>query len=157
MRITFQERIETLYKSPKHQEEAKLMADFCSLFDDRFWGFETPKAWFPAIKMFVEWLSKQTFETKIFQIKEKFGRCRIYISESNEQTDHMISFIEGILYCTCANCGTMELELKRKPGDWVTYICKSCYERELNESRRNEEDDCENGETEEESRVNSFT
>ena len=67
------------------------------------------------------------YEIKIFQIKEKFGRLRIYF----EAPKGIYNILENVVHhtigkceLTCESCGKIE-DIKPTIG-WISYLCKKC-------------------------------
>lgn len=71
---------------------------------------------------------------EITDIKEKYGTLRVYVHNSNETVDALISFAEGMSGVTCEACG--------KPGftdgeGWVKTYCMDHHPPEVTGVRRN--------------------
>jgi hypothetical protein len=68
-------------------------------------------------------------EIKIFQIKEKFGRVRTYVSATdhiNHMVQERVAFLEGQCSLTCENCGALEHDILKNIGGWMSSTCKKC-------------------------------
>lgn len=83
---------------------------------------------------------------KIFQIKEKFGECRVYAEVQNgsetqqNQLDNAIAKLEGLCSVTCQECGTLQYDCIKSNGRWIFCLCNECWNNMINliESRKNE-------------------
>lgn len=73
---------------------------------------------------------------KIFQIKEKFGDARVYITVDNPKLQDAVNGIvtrfETLCSVTCSNCGKADFNLKATRG-WIQYICEECMNKENNQ------------------------
>ena len=71
-------------------------------------------------------------QVKIFQIKEKFGQLRIYVTEylphMHTDIERLIARAEVRADLTCYNCGTVTNKLEQTKG-WVSYLCPECMEK----------------------------
>ena len=105
-------------------------------------GIECDKGWKRHVVDFLEALHWHTTHNckddvnntiQIFQIKEKFGMVRAYVSAP----DHIYSMIEkeiarleGKCTLTCQNCGALEYDMIDTSHGWVTCLCTSCKRKE---------------------------
>ena len=96
-----------------------------NLFARLIWGFEVGDGWFKIIAA----LSKKLAQDKrieIYQIKEKFGRLRVYYSPFTDEAEMLVKVAERLCSKTCEVCG--ELGSLNKRG-WLSVLCPKCRER----------------------------
>jgi len=58
------------------------------------------------------------------QVKEKFGKLRVYLSQSTQFMDGAIEFAETISSYTCEKCGGSG---SLRKGPWIRTLCDNCY------------------------------
>jgi len=121
----------------KKEFEQKLFTECPNLFSDRSktlmrFGFPNGDGWFDLIykasKKIEAIVSQMPIEERnnyrAFQIKEKFGSLRFYMSTQNEEIDNIIREVEQESIKTCQQCG--------KSGEFVTIngwrqvLCSNC-------------------------------
>lgn len=123
----------------KENEELILIDKYSNLFSSSFYGFEVPSGWDWVVKKYLEktqWdVENNCLELKIAQIKEKFGRLRIYTYvENNEEFDSSnIAYCEALADYTCEDCGVMTKD-KIYTSDWIRGLCPKCFEERKNET-----------------------
>ena len=126
------------------------MDDFGSdkILYDRTWLDLIPDGWkkialvhFQAIKKILENNNALPY-LKIIEVKEKYGRLRIYyhfpncpIYEQNKRwlddIDRQFDMLEKDSWNICINCGK---PAKFETGGWITPICEDCKEKFNTES-----------------------
>lgn len=122
-----------------YSERIALYENYKQYFSENFWGFDIPDSWLYAVRKFLELVdfhSKYNYNITIFQIKEKFGKLRIYAETDSDNKDlltDMISYVKGITDHTCSRCGKMQRDLQANTG-WITYLCDECYKEKENEN-----------------------
>lgn len=94
-------------------------------------GVECGKGWYelidPILNYIIEYNKKQKREEdkiEVTQIKEKFGRLRIYTNFVTKELDKMIDDAEDESAQICELCGKRE-DIGQTMG-WITTICRSC-------------------------------
>ena len=108
-------------------------------------GIECGKGWAKHVGSFLESLLWHTNHNKIedkkniikiFQIKEKFGRVRVYLTcpeHINDMIQTALGYLEGQCSLTCEDCGRIGnpdgSELTPTEG-WITYVCEECKHKE---------------------------
>jgi len=61
-----------------------------------------------------------------FQVKEKFGTLRYYMSSETDEMTKWIAMAEHLSADTCEECGA---EGKLRPGGWIQTLCDGCHEK----------------------------
>jgi hypothetical protein len=131
----------------KEELDKKLVKAFPLLYGDRnapkqstcmCWGFPGD-GWFdliwdlssklePLIQKFIDENQDTELYPKAFQVKEKFGGLRFYMTCGTDEISDLISEAEALSYKTCEECG--------KPGEpplppsegWIHTHCDDCHE-----------------------------
>jgi hypothetical protein len=111
-------------------------------------GIEVGEGWKRHVKVFLETLEWHTKHNrrddkdnviKIFQIKEKFGDCRCYVTAPeliNDMVQQAVARLEGKCSLTCENCGATgnynkekdfveQISLDNSNG-WISCLCNKC-------------------------------
>lgn len=92
-------------------------------------GVECGDGWSDIIKEAMALLNDHNEQLErpieITQIKEKFGRLRIYLSASDEVTDKIIKEAYAKCAVTCEQCG--EPGTLTEIGYWLQTLCPKCY------------------------------
>lgn len=70
---------------------------------------------------------------EIYQIKEKFGGLRVYLSKKTEELRQMINKAEAESYHTCEICGK-HIDKPIVEHHWIYPMCKECFDS-MNERR----------------------
>lgn len=74
-------------------------------------------------------------DIKLFQVKEKFGTLRVYLTTGNEVTWNLCECAQWASASICEHCGTtQEVTLG---GSWLKTLCKGCrkeWNRKLSQS-----------------------
>jgi hypothetical protein len=86
---------------------------------------ECSDGWFDIIDHLCNDLEKHIIEKKyedfkIWQVKEKFGGLRFYVSFQDDEINEMISEAEKKSYETCEECGE---DGKMRSGGWIRTLC----------------------------------
>jgi len=128
----------------KEELDKKLVEAFPLLYGDRntpmqstamCWGFPGD-GWFdliwdlssklePIIQKFIDENQDAELYPKAFQVKEKFGGLRFYMTCGGSEFYDLIDEAEALSLKTCEECG--------KPGEaigrgWVHTLCYDCHE-----------------------------
>ena len=111
----------------------ELQEKYKHLFSEHFWGFEVPDTWMYAVEKYLErtqwdW-EKNGLIVSISQIKEKFGRLRIYNVCGVawlHLDDENIAYAEAIVDHTCSKCGCMTRDIRYTKG-YVMGYCEDCF------------------------------
>lgn len=91
----------TIHEDPESKE--KPPGNYCACFCDRYRG-SYPKA---------------------FQVKEKFGGLRFYMTCGTDEIYDLISKAEALSCKTCEECGEPGEE---RSGGWIHTLCNNCHE-----------------------------
>ncbi len=91
------------------------------------YGFECGDGWNELIWRLCEDIEKLNPGEKfrVFQVKEKFGGLRFYVSETNKEVYHCIDGAELESFRICEACGTKEHVISEE-GPWIVTLCKDC-------------------------------
>lgn len=86
-------------------------------------GFDIGDGWFPIVKQALMAMVLVGWDRDLQQVKQKFCGLRIYIGETNEAVDAIITYAEQRCSVTCEDCG--------KPhgltdAGWGRALCKEC-------------------------------
>lgn len=118
-------------KEYKFKNMREIQDAYPHLFRDpkRGWCDVMP-GWFPLVARLVVYLDSMIKHdhlepVEIAQIKEKFGRLRIYISY-NEKASIIVNVITHIASTICEYCGDDPVELYLSPGSWRKTLCEEC-------------------------------
>ncbi|KAK0229851.1 hypothetical protein EDD85DRAFT_849894, partial [Armillaria nabsnona] len=110
-------------KSPNWQTE--LMTKYPSLFTDsemQRWGLECGRGWEGLIRQICDELKGKN--VAFTQIKEKFGKLRIYVGKANHETRRFLEEMEEKSGKVCETCGrTGDLAVS---NGWLFATCKEC-------------------------------
>ena len=115
------------YKNMKEVQDA-----YPHLFVDPKRGWcDVSKGWFPLVVRFiVEYLDSMIKHdhfgpVQIHQIKEKFGRLRIYTTYE-EKVSTVVDFVTYLASTICEYCGEDPVELYLNPSGWRKVLCEEC-------------------------------
>ena len=119
--------------SPEHTKE--LIGIYPELFSDLhprepfyLFGFECGDGWFDLLKDCIEKIKeiceRDHVETKIAQIKEKYGTLRFYLDHYTNDIGTVVDEAEEKSKITCEECGK-EGSLKQIRG-WYSTKCNEC-------------------------------
>jgi hypothetical protein len=101
-----------------------LVADFPEMFADAF-DVSVPNGWYSVVWECCSAIHEVAPETRIAQVKEKFGGLRIYLdTESTDEIDALIQLATYQCNETCQDCGKPGW-LHRK-GGWLATRCEAC-------------------------------
>lgn len=83
--------------------------------------FSIGDGWLPMIMAFCS----QHSDTRIAQVKEKFGGLRLYLEEGTNEAFAFVGTLEALSFFVCEACG--------KPAEvrttgWIKTLCQSCGE-----------------------------
>jgi len=127
----------------KKDLDDKLVKAFSNLYADRnkpmtetamCWGFQCGDGWFDIIwaasekleALIVKMPEKERHNCKASTVKEKFGKLVIYLDNSTEEMDHIISDVEILSEKVCETCGKPGMIVGHIYRDWVYATCKDC-------------------------------
>ena len=128
----------------KQELDEKLVKAFPLLYGDRSapmqstamcWGFPGD-GWFdiiwdlssklePLIQKFIDENQDTELYPKAFQVKEKFGGLRFYMTCGMDEISDLISEAEALSLKTCEECGKPGEE---RGGGWIHTLCDDCHE-----------------------------
>jgi hypothetical protein len=91
-------------------------------FDDNLISFDCGIGWKSLIDELFE--SIKDTDTKISQIKEKFGTLRIYLDNASSEINKKVSELEKRSSKICEFCGSIEGVTTE--GSWLKTLCKIC-------------------------------
>jgi hypothetical protein len=88
---------------------------------------ETGDGWFFIINELLKNIKRYTKKkTVVVQIKEKFGKLRVYLSYQDEYLSGVINMAESMSGITCEECGkSNELVCLNSTG-WLRTLCPCC-------------------------------
>lgn len=104
-------------------------------------GIEVGEGWAKHVENFLETLEwhrthnkqeNKENKIKIFQIKEKFGEVRAYLSAPdhiNDMIEGAIGRLEGKCSITCESCGKLEYNCIERINGWIVCLCQECMEK----------------------------
>jgi hypothetical protein len=83
-------------------------------------GFFIRDGWMPFVEEAMVAMKEAGWKGELFQVKEKFGGLRIYVSDHTPEVDQLIAEAERKSFETCEVCGN--------PGDlrgggWLKTLC----------------------------------
>ena len=127
----------------REELDKKLVKAFPLLYGDRnapmqstamCWGFPGD-GWFdiiwdlssklePLIQKFIDENQDTELYPKAFQVKEKFGGLRFYMTCGMDEISDLISEAEALSLKTCEECGKPGEE---RGGGWIHTLCDSCH------------------------------
>lgn len=88
------------------------------------WGIECGSGWADLIIATCEMLSETPEPPVLTDVKEKFGRLRIYSRSVQDIDDDITDAAEVLSGHLCEQCGAPG---KRRPGGWVSTLCDEHY------------------------------
>jgi len=99
-------------------------------------GFENGPGWNDLIdelcskieKLFNEKYKKQKKNFEVFQVKEKFGTLRFYVSSAPDEIFDLIDEYESLSSRTCEKCGEYGT-LHTTNGWYLMTLCEPCFEK----------------------------
>lgn len=104
-------------------------------------GIECGDGWKSLYQPIIDYINdynskvdKEEDKIEILQIKEKFGRLRIYVSQHNDELNNMIRDAEEKSDETCEMCGSTT-DVGHTSGYIIT-CCKDCAQNMSNRSKR---------------------
>lgn len=114
----------SLYRSKNDPETKTLMG----------WGFSCDDGWFDLIYDLSSKLERcitELSENKIedcyaFQVKEKFGSLRFYMSNETKEMSDFIREAETKSSYTCEACGSSKGQTSRSATGWIRTLCSEC-------------------------------
>lgn len=78
--------------------------------------------WDPLIQLARNYIQD---DSKILQIKEKFGGLRIYTGEVSIETLEFIDLLEKLSFNICQECGA-PAETRWDDSGWIRTLCDDC-------------------------------
>lgn len=91
--------------------------------DTRGASSDVGKGWWPILADLFNRLRAAGWNGDVSQIKEKFGRLRVYLCEANKDWDRLVDEAELKSHWTCEDCGCPG---KRRPTGWIRTLCDVC-------------------------------
>ena len=121
----------------RRELEEKIIKDFPELCSDRelpssfYFGFEHGDGWFDIVYNLCKQISEISPETKIAQVKEKYGVLSFYIYNGTEEVYNLIEEVELKSTSICEWCG----KEGRRYVDygWYRTLCSDCHNELLKE------------------------
>lgn len=130
----------------KQELQDELYHRYPKIFRQRFlpmtetcmcWGICTGDGWFwlidrlcATIQARVDHSKGKVKQVEAVQVKEKFGRLRVYINGGDDIVRGWIQFAECLSVSICEECGTTEGTCTNEDG-WLKTLCPRCREREM--------------------------
>lgn len=114
----------------EHEKRMKWINDtkarFPAMFEDiHRLNFDVEEGWKDLIVEALEALHALPYQIKVLQIKEKFGRLRLYIDTHTPVTEGIIKYAEQRSNVTCESCGEIGSLTNNKTG-WMKTYCARC-------------------------------
>ena len=119
--------------SASDEDHVSLMAYGCDHGDGWFNILDSLCA---NIQHHIDWKSKkeeyknmsvqeydEEHQTRVVQVKEKFGGLRFYVNNSDDVVIGMISLAESLSLKTCEYCGNPGYPRR---GPWIKTLCDAC-------------------------------
>lgn len=97
------------------------------------WGIDCSDGWYDLIDKLCSHLQFNTDNNSdpqvvASQVKEKFGGLRFYVNGASSEQHAVISFVEGLSYHICEECGSNK-EVTQTTG-WIKTLCSDCLAKE---------------------------
>ena len=89
--------------------------------DNGFCGFECGNGWKDILDRL---FAKIKDDTKVVQVKEKWGLLRVYVDTATNETYNAIDEAERESAKTCEECGSTEGVTTA--GGWLKTLCQKC-------------------------------
>jgi len=115
----------------KKELQDKLKNTYPSLFyNDKFY-FECGDGWYEILVNLFSSITQheKTKLPKLTQVKEKFGRLRVYCDYETPTVSALIHFAEGISWSICEICGNRGT---MTTSGWMRVLCSECACTRLN-------------------------
>jgi len=127
-----------------HQLEQQLFDKYPELFEQKdfpasetcmCWGITVGDGWYKLLDSLCHTITQYcqdngTLIPQFGQVKEKFGKLRIYCDGDSDLIEGMIWMTEAMSAKTCEICGSMEdVRQPTEPNVWITTYCKKCRDR----------------------------
>lgn len=97
---------------------------FPSLCANVYCGVSVASGWHPLVCKALESLKRVSPDSKVVQIKEKFGGLRLYVDDATEQGRAVIRSAEWASWLICEKCGTTVGVTTE--GKWLKTLCLDC-------------------------------
>jgi len=111
------------------EDWSQLQEEYKDLLGENFY-FECNTGWYNILRCFLRLVlhekehSPEKFEEfHVYQIKEKFGTLRVYLSSTTEKVVAAVQYAELLSSCTCETCGRPG---ERRGGGWISTLCDRC-------------------------------
>lgn len=126
----------------KSELEKQLFDDFPQLFQGKdkppteslmCFGCDCGDGWYGLIREVCEQIMETLSKTQnskdfcFFQIKEKYGQLRIYVSDYSDEIAEILDKAEEKSATICEHCGTTENVTQNTLG-WISSLCPTCRE-----------------------------
>jgi hypothetical protein len=69
-------------------------------------------------------------EYSVFQVKEKFGRLRVYLNSRHPDVAALLIAAENQSGAVCEHCGEAGFVRQRPGRNWMQCLCDVCVEKE---------------------------
>lgn len=93
------------------------------LLSDRFRGWEVGAGWLPLVEAVLRELDHVAPKTEVTQIKEKFGRLRVYVADKKDDVvKAILRHAEARSATICEVCG--EAGTLIRDDGWVRVRCR---------------------------------
>ena len=89
-------------------------------------GFSIGDGWFPIVEVALEKMVAAGWDHDLQQVKQKFCGLRIYIGDTNQRIDEIISWAEALCWRACEHCGKPHGIDFRGFGGWGEALCEEC-------------------------------
>lgn len=67
-------------------------------------------------------------QVRFVQVKEKFGRLRIYYTPANDRITDILNFAENLSSGICEIYGT-SVDITQNEKGWIRSLCESCHQK----------------------------
>lgn len=97
-------------------------------------GFAIGDGWEPLLRKVMAEIESERLRlppaeadrVKLFQVKEKWGGLRVYLSEANDTMSEALDRIERESFGVCERCGATGDDVFPQGGGWVKTLCPKC-------------------------------
>jgi hypothetical protein len=90
-------------------------------------GFDCDRGWYKIINELIEKLQNlDDYNGELFQVKEKYGGLRFYVSNENDKVSNLISCYETYSEHICEYCGEFYTAKNRSFNGWYKTLCNKC-------------------------------
>lgn len=93
------------------------------------WGFDIDGGWEPILRWLLMGLDtlrrEKAPELRLTQVKEKFGRLRVYIGQAPDEAHTLCAVASAMSGYVCEMCGDAG---HVRDGSWIRTLCDKCSE-----------------------------